>query len=90
MHAENQLPRLPVIALKVCAVVGGLLMFMWSQQLVIGLKLGCDNYQSFCLLSVDSAEDPKTSDKEVNTMYLAKKYSRGNFNNAFIRLFFGY
>ena len=51
-NQPNWLPRLPGSPLKVCVVVvgwgwwwfGGFHLIMWSHQLSLGLKLGCDNF----------------------------------------------
>ena len=46
LHTENEIPGLPGSDLKVCMGCGdggAFHLIMWSHQLRIGLKLGCDN-----------------------------------------------
>ena len=61
LDTENQLPRSSGSALKVCVVGwwwwwggggGGFHLIMWSHQLRLGLKLGCDNFQGCPILYV--------------------------------------
>ena len=45
LHTENEIPGLPGSDLKVCMGCGdggAFHLIMWSHQLRIGLKLGCD------------------------------------------------